>query len=36
MSSSMEDTGIATYVDSSIPGPNDVYLFLIINNECVR
>lgn len=31
-----EDTGIATYVDSSIPGPNDACLFLVVNNECVR
>lgn len=31
-----EDTGIAAYVDSSIPGPNDAYLFLAINNECAR
>lgn len=31
-----EDTGIAAYVDSSIPGPNDAYLFLVVNNECVR
>ena len=35
-SSSIEDTGIAAYVDSSIPGPNDAYLFLAINNECAR
>lgn len=31
-----EDTGIAAYVDSSIPGPNDAYLFLVVNNECAR
>lgn len=31
-----EDTGIAAYVDSSIPGPNDAYLFLVVKNECVR
>lgn len=31
-----EDTGIAAYVDSSIPGPNDAYLFLIFRNDCVR
>lgn len=31
-----EDTGIAAYVDSSIPGPNDACLFLAVNNECVR
>lgn len=31
-----EDTGIAAYVDSSIPEPNDAYFFLAINNECVR
>lgn len=34
--STTEDTGIATYVDSSIPGPNDACLFLVVNNECVR
>ena len=34
--STTEDTGIATYVDSSIPGPNDAYLFLVVKNECVR
>lgn len=31
-----EDTGIAAYMDSSIPGPNDTYLFLVVNNECAR
>lgn len=31
-----EDTGIAAYMDSSIPGPNDTYLFLVANNECAR
>lgn len=31
-----EDTGIAAYVDSSIPGLNDAYLFLVVKNECVR
>lgn len=31
-----EDTGIAAYVDSSVPGPNDAYLFLVVNNECAR
>lgn len=31
-----EDTGIAAYVDSSIPGPNDAYMFLVFKNECVR
>lgn len=34
--SNMVDTGIATYVNSSISGPNDAYLFLAVNNECVR
>lgn len=23
-------------MDSSIPGPNDTYLFLVVNNECAR
>lgn len=27
-----EDTGIAVYLDSSIPGPNDAYLFLVVDN----
>ena len=31
-----EDTGIAAYMDSSIPSPNDTYLFLVVNNECAR
>ena len=25
-----EDTGIAAYVDSSVPGLNDAYLFLVV------
>ena len=28
--------GIAAYVDSSIPEPNDAYMFLVVNNECAR
>ena len=34
--STTEGTGIAAYVDSSVPGPNDAYLFLVVKNECVR
>lgn len=34
--STTEDTGIAAYVDSSIPGSNDVYLFLVFRNDCLQ
>ncbi len=31
-----EDTGIAAYMDSSIPGPDDAYLFLVFRNDCIQ
>lgn len=31
-----EDTGIAAYMDSSIPGLDDAYLFLVFRNDCIQ